>query len=287
MRQPFIIGIGGAHSGSGKTTLAVAILKTVTSNKSKVTSNEKSNGSQNQSIKASKYQSIKDSDTLTLGNSDTSSVARYSLLNKRWGAIKYTKTAFYSSITDEITILRQKDKDTKKLLDAGAEEALWVQSPADNIEEVMPLALERFSGLDGIIVEGNSAIEFLKPDIVIFLLGVAAKTVKPSAKAVFEHADIIVCNDMQAVTGLLKNKKLQPQVFSLSLLNIRELIVFMEAVIQKKEIAGFLKANASLNEISCSLARKIAEDLGVTYSDVGKAADELEIKIRNCELDCF
>jgi LAO/AO transport system kinase len=162
-----------------------------------------------------------------------------------------------------------------------------VQSPAEELHEVLPMAIDRLSQLDCIIIEGNSAIEFLKPDVVIFLLGATAKRIKPSARAVFKHADIIVCNDVPAAAGLLKNRKPQPQIFSLSSLNIRELIIYMEAVIQKKEIARHLKANASLNEISCSLARKIAEDLGVTYSDIGKAADEIEIKIRNCELGCF
>ncbi len=284
MKQPFLIGIGGAHSGSGKTTIAVAILKAVTSN-------EKSVSSQCQSVKVSKCQSVKYSDTLTLGNSDTSKdsllATRYSLLNKRWGAIKYTKTAFYSSIIDNKSILCQEDKDTKKLLGAGAEEVLWVQSPANEINEVLPMAIDRLSHFDGIIIEGNSAIEFLKPDIVIFLLGFRTKRIKPSAQAVFEHADIIVCDDLPVAAELLKNKKLQPQIFSLSSLNIKELIISMEAVIQKKEIARTLKDSASLNVISCSLARKIAEDLGAAYSDVGKAADDFEIKIRNCELDCF
>jgi molybdopterin-guanine dinucleotide biosynthesis protein len=262
MKHPLIIGIGGAHSGSGKTTLAVALLKYLT--KSEVRS-QKSEVRHKKSVIC----------PLSSG------------LWKKWGAIKYTRTAFYSSITDDITILGQKDKDTKRLLDAGAEEVLWVQSPAENIEEVMPLAVERLSVLEGIIIEGNSAIEFLKPDIVIFLLGSRTKRIKPSARAVFKHADIIVCDDLPSADGLLKNRKPQPQIFSLSSLDIKELIISMEVVIQKKEIARHLKANASLNEISCSLARKIAEDLGVTCSDVGKAADEIEIKIRNCELGCF
>lgn len=218
MKQPFLIGIGGAHSGSGKTTLAVKLLKYLKgSNKLQVTSKEYSANS----LLVTRY---------PLFNK---------LLNKRWGAIKYTKTAFYSSIIDDITILRQKDKDTKKLLDAGAEEVLWVQSPADNIEEVMPLALERLSGLDGIIVEGNSAIEFLKPDIVIFLLGFRAKTIKPSAQLVFKHADIIVCDDLPTATGLIENRKPQPQIFSLSSLNIKELIISIEAVMQKRNSMDF------------------------------------------------
>ena len=40
-------------------------------------------------------------------------------------------------------------------------------------------------------------------------------------------------------------------------------------------------------KIPCAVARKIAEELGIPYSDVGAAADELGVKIKNCQLGCF
>lgn len=40
-------------------------------------------------------------------------------------------------------------------------------------------------------------------------------------------------------------------------------------------------------KLTCDVARKIAEDLGIPYSSVGTAADELGIKIKNCQLGCF
>lgn len=40
-------------------------------------------------------------------------------------------------------------------------------------------------------------------------------------------------------------------------------------------------------KLPCAVARKIAEDFGVSYSSVGAAADELGIKIKNCQLGCF
>ncbi|GAB4388873.1 MAG: hypothetical protein Kow0025_10770 [Thermodesulfovibrionales bacterium] len=39
--------------------------------------------------------------------------------------------------------------------------------------------------------------------------------------------------------------------------------------------------------IPCAAARAIAEDLGVSYAEVGRAADELKIRITSCELGCF
>ncbi len=40
-------------------------------------------------------------------------------------------------------------------------------------------------------------------------------------------------------------------------------------------------------KLPCSVARKIAEDLNITYKEVGDAADDLGIRIKNCELGCF
>ncbi len=48
-----------------------------------------------------------------------------------------------------------------------------------------------------------------------------------------------------------------------------------------------LRESASDSRISCALARKIAEDLNITYKEVGETADRLHIKIKNCELGCF
>jgi LAO/AO transport system kinase len=41
------------------------------------------------------------------------------------------------------------------------------------------------------------------------------------------------------------------------------------------------------NRILCADARKIAEDLKIPYKEVGDAANELGIRIMNCQLGCF
>ncbi|MCL4492093.1 MAG: hypothetical protein M1510_09375 [Nitrospirae bacterium] len=268
MKLPLIIGIGGAHSGIGKTETAAALLKYFTS------SNK-----------------LKDKNS-----EDSLHVTRHSLLNRKWGAIKYTRTAFYSSVVADKAIVSQKDKDTGRFLRAGAEEVLWVQAPPREIGEVLCMAIDRLSHLDGIIVEGNSAIEFLKPDIVIFLVGASKERLKPSAQAVLKLADIIISNESSVTSHELKNKKKSKNLSlvtrdsspsSDSLQSIDELAARIETVMKRKTIEELLKEQAAGNRISCGLARKIAEELGVPYREVGKAADELKIKIKNCELGCF
>jgi len=40
-------------------------------------------------------------------------------------------------------------------------------------------------------------------------------------------------------------------------------------------------------KIVCPVARKIVEELSVSYQEVGRNADKLSIKITGCELGCF
>ncbi|OGW27310.1 MAG: hypothetical protein A2X59_02680 [Nitrospirae bacterium GWC2_42_7] len=40
-------------------------------------------------------------------------------------------------------------------------------------------------------------------------------------------------------------------------------------------------------KLSCSAARKIAEDLKIPYKKVGKTADDLGIRIKDCQIGCF
>jgi len=55
----------------------------------------------------------------------------------------------------------------------------------------------------------------------------------------------------------------------------------------KKEIVDKLKELAPTGRINCADARKLAEDMKVAYSEVGKACDEAGIKVSACELGCF
>ena len=108
------------------------------------------------------------------------------------GAIKCTKTAIYSSVIDDPYILGQKDKDTSRFIEAGARAVLWVQSTSEDMPETLEMAVDRLAYLDGLLIEGNSAIEVLKPDIVIFILGDGASSLKRGAERTLDMADAVV-----------------------------------------------------------------------------------------------
>jgi molybdopterin-guanine dinucleotide biosynthesis protein MobB len=151
MKRPLLIGIGASHSGSGKTTLAARIL--------------------NYFSPAFKSKPL----TPVL----------------KWGAIKYTRTASSPELITDRATLMEKGKDTWHMLTSGASDVVWVRSDRAGLGEALPEALKRLSHLDAVVVEGNSAIEFLKPDIVIFIFSKGKKHWKPGIEALAARADII------------------------------------------------------------------------------------------------
>jgi hypothetical protein len=55
----------------------------------------------------------------------------------------------------------------------------------------------------------------------------------------------------------------------------------------REEVKEQLMAETVDGPISCAVARALAEDIGISYKEVGAAADELGIKINECQLGCF
>ena len=56
---------------------------------------------------------------------------------------------------------------------------------------------------------------------------------------------------------------------------------------KKKLLEDLLKTSAKNGKITCAMLRKISEDIGISYKVAGKTANELRIKINNCDFGCF
>lgn len=117
------------------------------------------------------------------------------LLNhlKGFGAIKCTKSPFYTSVTDDPLIIMEKDKDTAILSQSGAEKVVWIQSSGSELENTLPLAMSKMEGMAGVVIEGNSPARLIDTSLVIFIIGGEGK-MKPSAGEMSEKADILVIN---------------------------------------------------------------------------------------------
>lgn len=188
-------------------------------------------------------------------------------------AVKYTKTSLYSSIITEPSIIEEGGKDTSRLKKAGADHVYWVRATENDLPEIAVRLKEEFFGHMSqndkkravVIIEGNSLVRIMQPDVIIFFKGKNDEQIKPSGKAVLEIADIVIEGKY----------------------SMEEVMEEIEKIQQKKLIEKLLKERSNSGKITCAEARKIAEEIGVPYIEVGRAANELKIKIRKCELGCF
>lgn len=73
------------------------------------------------------------------------------------------------SIISRNRIINQKGKDTQRMKSAGASRVLWLKASPQGLKEGMKKALKKFKGSPGVVVEGTSALKYLKPDLTLFI----------------------------------------------------------------------------------------------------------------------
>ncbi|MDA8337495.1 MAG: hypothetical protein M0Z41_21330 [Peptococcaceae bacterium] len=56
---------------------------------------------------------------------------------------------------------------------------------------------------------------------------------------------------------------------------------------ENEKVLQAVKERAVDGRIPCAEARRLAAELGVPIGEVGRAANELKVKIVSCELGCF
>src|SRR5205085_11986936 len=81
-------------------------------------------------------------------------------------------------------------KDTGRFWDAGAANVHWVIVGEDQVEEGIRRALSRVQ-TEGVIVEGNSFLEFINPDYAITCARAGENRLKGSARRTLEKADAL------------------------------------------------------------------------------------------------
>ncbi len=87
------------------------------------------------------------------------------------------------------------DSDTSRFLAAGAAKALWVRCQQGRLEDAMPAFRERITGEENVIIESNSVLGFLQPEVYLTVLDFAVADFKESARRYLERADAVVLHD--------------------------------------------------------------------------------------------
>ncbi|HEY6273974.1 MAG TPA: hypothetical protein VIX19_18485 [Terriglobales bacterium] len=84
------------------------------------------------------------------------------------------------------------DSDTSRFLVAGAERSIWVRTQQGRLGEAMPDIRRRIADAENVIMESNSIMGFMKPDLYLTVLDSEQEDFKVSANEFLERADAVI-----------------------------------------------------------------------------------------------
>lgn len=92
------------------------------------------------------------------------------------------------------------DSDTSRFLKAGARRVFWVRTEQGRLAEAMPTFRQRIEGAKNVILESNSILKFVRPDLYLTVLDPSTGDFKTSAREFLDRADAVILH--QAHRGL-------------------------------------------------------------------------------------
>lgn len=90
------------------------------------------------------------------------------------------------------------DSDSSRFLIAGAARSLWVRTRQGFLAEAMPRLRQELAKAENAIVESNSAMRFLRPDLYLTVLDTANADFKASAREYLDRAHAVILHDAGA-----------------------------------------------------------------------------------------
>ena len=90
---------------------------------------------------------------------------------------------------------RSGESDTSRFLIAGATRALWARTEQGRLAEAMPALRKRLEAARNVIMESNSILKFLRPDLYLTVLDPATADFKHSAKEFLDRANAIILHE--------------------------------------------------------------------------------------------
>ncbi len=129
------------------------------------------------------------------------------LRERRWTAVKITQFGHgICSVNGEAcdcaldehtwSISQERDRsgqsDTSRFLVAGAARSLWVRTKQGKLAEAMPDLRRELAAASDVIIESNSVLRFLRPDLYLPVLDYATSDFKDSAREFLDRADAII-----------------------------------------------------------------------------------------------
>jgi hypothetical protein len=96
----------------------------------------------------------------------------------------------FKAISDERDL--SGESDTSRFMVAGAARSIWVRTRQGMLGEAMPDIQRRIAGAENVIIESNSIMGFLHPDLYLTVLDAAQEDFKVSANEFLDRADAVI-----------------------------------------------------------------------------------------------
>ena len=125
----------------------------------------------------------------------------------RWTALKITQYGHgfctadggpCDCATDDHTIAFSEERDaesgtdTARYLNAGAVRSWWVRTRQGMLAAAMPRIRREIEAAENVIVESNSVMQFLRPDVYLTVLDAGTADFKDSARLFLDRADAVL-----------------------------------------------------------------------------------------------
>jgi hypothetical protein len=92
---------------------------------------------------------------------------------------------------------RSGESDTSRFLVAGAARSWWVRTQQGQLAEAMPRVRKILSSAPNVIIESNSILRFLKPDLYLTVLDPQTADFKNSAQTFLDRADAVLVHSLE------------------------------------------------------------------------------------------
>jgi hypothetical protein len=96
---------------------------------------------------------------------------------------------------------RSGESDTSRFLVAGAEHSWWVRTDPGHLEDAMPRIRDILVSAENALIESNTILGFLKPDLYLTVLDPQTADFKASARTYFDRADAVLLHSVANSTS--------------------------------------------------------------------------------------
>jgi hypothetical protein len=106
---------------------------------------------------------------------------------------------------------RSGESDTSRFLVAGADHAWWVRTEQGHLAEAMPRIRKILESAPNVIIESNSILRFIKPDLYLTVLDPQTADFKTSAQTYLDRADAVLLHSGEnSISPAWKQVSLKP-----------------------------------------------------------------------------